>query len=63
MFQYVRIIIFELIFQVKIDREKALDQKIVVAPFADSLLLENAKKMILLAYLLFNIALINMMLD
>ena len=63
MFQYVRIIIFDLILQVKIDREKALDQKIIVAPLTYSLQLENKNKMALLAYLLFNIALINMILD
>ena len=63
MFQYVRIIIFDLILQVKIDREKALDQKIIVAPLTYSLQLENKNKMAFLAYLLFNIALINSILD
>ena len=63
MFQYVRIIIFELIFQVKIDGEKALDQKIIVAPLTYSLQLENKNKMAFLAYLLFNIALIIVILN
>jgi len=61
--QYVRIIIFDLIFQVEIDNKKILDQIIVVVPFNYSLLLENKKKMVPLAYLLFNIALVNMILD
>jgi hypothetical protein len=60
--QYVGIIIFDLIFQVEIDNKKALDQIIVVVPFNYSLLLENKNKMGPLAYLLFNIVLINMIL-
>jgi hypothetical protein len=63
MFQYVRTIIFDLIFHVEIDMKKALDQIIVVIPFTYSLQLENKNKMALLAYLLFNIALINMILN
>jgi len=63
MFQYVRIIIFDLIFQVEIDMEKALDQIIVIVPFTYYLQLENKIKIELLAYLLFNIPLINVILN
>jgi len=43
--------------------EKALDQIIVIVPFTYYLQLENKKKIKLLAYLFFNIALINVILD
>ena len=44
MFQYVRIIIFDLIFQVEIDMKKALGQIIVIVPFTYYLQLENKNK-------------------
>jgi len=63
MFQYVRIIIFVLIFQMEIDMEKVLDQIIIIAPFTYSLQLENKNKNGTLGVFIFNIALINIILD
>jgi len=47
----------------EIDMEKVLDQIIIIAPFTYSLQLENKNKNGTLGVFIFNIALINIILD